>query len=414
MSEGRLPLRLLAFLALLNTLNFFDRYIVQAVEPLLKSEFGLSNEESGYLGSAFVFGYVAFSPIFGFFSGRIDLRILMGVGVVAWSLFTGLTGCATTFLSFFLARSLVGVGEASFGAIVPAYLKGRIGNMAQLNSALSIFYVAIPVGSALGYIAGGALAADHGWRILFFLSAIPGILLSVGFLFVAKDQRERPSGETPNFLKGLQSILAVPVLRLTILGYIFHTFALNGIAMFVVRHVAGLGMAEEVAARNFGINLVITGFMGTLVGGLLSSLLIKRMEQEVRGLLLFIGASTLLGVPLLSGALMSSTSMPFFALSFLAQIALFAGTAPVTSVIVSRSPAGLESFTQGLTIAAIQLFGGALAPILIGRFADVITRRVGIAEPVALGYSLQLSCLAMTIAALVWLRAARIEKRSSP
>lgn len=413
MGAGKLPYRLLAFLTLINILNFFDRYIVQAVEPLLKSEFALTNQQSGLLGAAFVVGYILFSPLFGFFGDRVDRRILMGIGLIAWSLFTGLTGLASGFYYFLLARMLVGVGEASFGAIVPSFLKGRVADMVALNSALSIFYVAIPVGSALGYIAGGQLAASWGWRNLFLLATLPGLLLSIGFVFIAKEDRSRiVREERPSFLQGVGAIMRSRVLRLTILGYILQTFALNGIAMFVVRHVAALGMVEDVAARNFGLNLAITGFIGALGGGQLASRLVARSTMQVRGLLLFVGITTALGVPFLSGALLLATPWGFLALCFVAQIALFAGTAPLNSVLVARAPLGLEAFTQGITIFAIQLLGGALAPILIGYVADLLITVGGFSPTVALAYGLQVSSVAMVLAAFVWLMAARAERKS--
>lgn len=414
MSERRLPYRLLAFLTIINILNFFDRYIVYAVEPLLKSEFSLTNQESGFIGAAFVVGYIIFSPLFGFFGDRVDRRILMAVGLVAWSLCTGLTGLSAGFLSFLCARMLVGVGEAGFGAIVPSFLKGRVLDMAALNSALSIFYVAIPVGSALGYIAGGQMAVSLGWRNLFLLATIPGLLLALGFFFVAKEERKVTAvEERPSFLAGVSAMCRAPVLRLTIVGYILQTFALNGIAMFVVRHVAQLGMTEDVAAEYFGMNLAITGFVGALGGGQLASRLVAKCDLPVRRLLLFVGITTLIGVPFLSAALLLSDPWLFFALCFVAQIALFAGTAPLNSVLVARAPTGMEAFTQGITIFAIQLFGSALAPVLIGWVADILITTTGIAEGRALAYGLQLSSIAMVLAAIVWLRAARVERRLS-
>ena len=412
MSAGKLPYRLIAFLTLINILNFFDRYIVQAVEPLLKSEFGLSNQQSGLLGAAFVVGYTIFSPIFGFFDNRIDRRLLMAFGLVAWSLCTGLTGLATGFLFFVMARMLVGVGEASFGAIVPSFLKGRVQDMVALNSALSIFYVAIPVGSALGYIAGGQLAATWGWRHVFLLATIPGLLLPLGFLLVAKEDRTRALQESrPSFAQGIKAILAARVLRLSILGYILQTFALNGVAMFVVRHVASLGLMPEEAAQSFGYNLELTGFVGALGGGQLASRLVKRSAMQVRGLLLFVAISTLIGAPFLSLAFLASSSYMFFVLCFVAQIAIFAGTAPLNSVLVARAPNGLEAFTQGMTIFAIQLFGAALAPVLIGQVADLLIGAMGVPEARALALGLQLTTLGMILSGLVWLRAARLERQ---
>jgi MFS family permease len=139
MAARSLPIGLLLFLTLVNILNFFDRYIVHAVEPVLKAEFALSNEQSGYLAGAFVIGYVVFCPLFGFFSDRVDRRFLMAFGLCAWSVFTALTGLSSGFAAFLTARILVGVGEASFGAIVPAYLKTRTPDVVSLNSALSVF-----------------------------------------------------------------------------------------------------------------------------------------------------------------------------------------------------------------------------------------------------------------------------------
>ena len=412
MSTGKLPYRLIAFLTLINILNFFDRYIVQAVEPLLKSEFGLTNQQSGLLGSAFVVGYTIFSPVFGFFDNRLDRRMLMAFGLLAWSLFTGLTGLASGFLFFVIARMFVGVGEASFGAIVPSFLKGRVQDIVALNSALSIFYVAIPVGSALGYIAGGQLAATWGWREVFLLATIPGLILPLGFLLVAKEDRSKAQQEPrPSFFEGIRAICATRVLRLSILGYILQTFALNGVAMFVVRHVASLGMMPDEAAEYFGYNLAFTGFIGALGGGQLASRMVRGSSMQVRGLLLFVAISTLIGVPFLAGAFLAPAPSIFFALCFVAQIALFSGTAPLNSVLVARAPNGLEAFTQGMTIFAIQLFGSALAPVLIGGVADLLLEVLGMPEARALALGLQISSVAMLLAGMVWLRAARVERQ---
>jgi MFS family permease len=413
MRARSVPLGLLLFLTLVNILNFFDRYIVHAVEPVLKSEFSLTNEQSGYLAGAFVIGYVIFCPLFGFFSDRVDRRFLMAFGLFAWSAFTALTGVSSGFAAFLTARILVGVGEASFGAIVPAYLKTRTPDVVSLNSALSVFYVAIPVGSALGFIAGGVLQELIGWRQLFLLAAVPGVLLSAGFFFLAKDTPVRTSTQPrPSFFAGIQQMWRAPVLRLTIVGYILHTFALNGVAWFVVRHVTGLGMSEGDAAQYFGINLVVTGFLGAFGGGLLSSRLAKRARSEVRSWLVFVAATVIIGVPFLSGALVVHSPQMFFVSCFVAQLMLFAGTAPLNSVLVARAPAGLEGFTQGVTIFSIQLFGSYLAPVAVGKVADVLIA-MGIADKnTALAYGLQLAPLAMVGAAAVWLWAAARESAS--
>jgi hypothetical protein len=101
----------------------------------------------------------------------------------------------------------------------------------------------------------------------------------------------------------------------------------------------------------------------------------------------------------------------FFVLCFVAQITIFAGTAPLNSVLVARAPNGLEAFTQGITIFAIQLFGAALAPVLIGQVADLLIGTMGMPEARALALGLQLTTLGMILAGVVWLMAARLERQ---
>lgn len=415
----------LIFLTIVNTLNFFDRYIVQSVEPMLKEEFALSNSQSGMLGAAFVLGYFVFSPLFGYLGATRDRRWLMGIGLFAWSLSTAMTGMAQGFISFVIARVLVGVGEASFGSIVPGYLKSRIPDSIRLNNALSIFFVAIPVGSALGYIAGGEMAALWGWRSVFLAAAVPGVALSLGFFRMAPELRVAAAGTaTPQalgasgplrklfegvsgFLSGTRQVFARPDLRYTIFGYILNSFALNGVAMFVVRHGEGLGMATDDVTATFGSILVVTGFLGTLGGGFLASKFAARRSNQIHGLLVFISTTTLLGAPCLGAAFLARSPEWFFGACFVAEIALFAGVAPLNSVLVQRSPRGLETLTQGVTIFLINLFGAAAGMVVIGWVTDRLQRLASVgSEADALALALQVTTLAMILSGLLWCIAA--------
>jgi MFS family permease len=284
-----------------------------------------------------------------------------------------------------------------------------------LNTALSLFYVAIPVGSALGYVAGGEIASRFGWQMLFFLACVPGILLAAGFYFIAPEQREPPlythGVADTRFFSGVAEIFRSRVLLLTILGYVFNTFALNGVAMFVVRHVSSLGLDGASAPTYFGAILALTGFVGALGGGALASRLAARAQTPAYGLLLFVAATTLVGTPFLGLAFCGSTPMAFFAMCFVAQLALFAGVAPLNTVLVSCAPKGLEALTQGVTIFLIQLFGAALAPVVIGGMADKLIHH-GVVDN-AMAYALQITTVAMALSGFVWWRAAICERRST-
>lgn len=417
-----MPWGALIFLTIINTLNFFDRYIVQSVEPLLKEEFGLSNSQSGMLGAAFVLGYLLFSPLFGYLGASRDRRWLMAVGLFAWSICTALTGLAQGFLVFVLARVLVGVGEASFGSMVPGYLKGRIPDSIRLNKALSIFYVAIPVGSALGYVIGGEMAALWGWRSVFLAAAAPGVLLSFCFAKIAPEESSIRRGQADpqagmmsqlvagfsGFCSGVRQIFSRADLRFTIAGYILNTFALNGVAMFVVRHGEGLGMPTGSVSAKFGGILVVTGFIGTLGGGLLASKFAAARPNRIKAMLVFISLTTLLGAPCLGAAFLAHSAEWFLGACFVAEIALFAGVAPLNSVLVQRSPPGLETLTQGVTIFLINLFGAAAGMIVIGMVTDLIESLSSVpSNAAALAIALQVTTIAMVLSGVLWWIAAR-------
>jgi predicted MFS family arabinose efflux permease len=283
---------------------------------------------------------------------------------------------------------------------VPVYLKGRIPDTLALNQALSFFYVAIPVGSALGYVAGGQIAAVYGWRTLFLLAALPGVALALGFLLLrgeglaATGSAEGRAG----MLQGLSLIAQRPFLVLVILGYVLNTFTLNGVAAFVVRHGTNLGLSEASSATSFGVILVVTGLVGTLGGGFLSSRIAARSADSIVSLIRFVAWTTILAVPFLGLCFMFGSVYLFVVGCFLAELLIFAGVAPLNSVIVARAPTGFEAFTQGITIFAIQLFGGFLGPVVIGALADQLG---------SLAWALQGTTAALLASGLVWLLASR-------
>ncbi|MDD2540843.1 MAG: MFS transporter, partial [Desulfuromonadaceae bacterium] len=146
----------LGLILAVNMLNYIDRQVLFAVFPLIKVDLHLSDTALGFLGSAFMLSYLLIAPLFGWLGDRWSRTKLASGGLVVWSMATALAGFAPGYRTLLAARATVGVGEASFGTVSPGLIsdffpkehRGRI---------LSWFYVAIPVGSALGYLLGGVL-----------------------------------------------------------------------------------------------------------------------------------------------------------------------------------------------------------------------------------------------------------------
>jgi MFS family permease len=169
----------LVVLTLINLFNYLDRWIVAALAESMKhSELQLSDAQLGSLMTGFLIVYMLAAPLFGALGDTRSRTRLLSIGVGLWSIATALAGLARNYAGLFAARAAVGIGEAAYGTISPALLadyyprerRGRV---------FAVFFAAIPIGSALGYIVGGL--ADHyfGWRQAFFIAGVPGLVLAV-------------------------------------------------------------------------------------------------------------------------------------------------------------------------------------------------------------------------------------------
>ena len=178
----------LLFLTGLNLFNYMDRYLLASVVPPLKAELDLSDGQIGWLTSAFMIGYFATAPLFGYLGDRGKRKGLIVLGVVFWSLGTILTGFCNNYAALIGCRVLVGLGEASYAVLAPAWLSDLF-TTERRNNALTIFYAATPVGAALGYAMGG-FSLDHGgWRYGFFWAGVPGLVLALGLSALTEPER---------------------------------------------------------------------------------------------------------------------------------------------------------------------------------------------------------------------------------
>src|SRR5215471_11503937 len=149
---------LLTILTGLNLLNYLDRFVLNAVRTPMAEDFKIGYGDSGRMVTAFMIGYFVTSPFFGYLGDRLSRKWLIAFGIFVWSLGTLLTGFAGGFGMLLFYRVLVGLGEASYATISPSLISDAF-SATMRNNALTIFYVAIPVGSALGYIIGGEISA---------------------------------------------------------------------------------------------------------------------------------------------------------------------------------------------------------------------------------------------------------------
>lgn len=386
----RRPYWILAVLSGLNLVNYLDRYIVAAVGPKLAEELGLSDSQFGFVVTAFMVGYFATSPMFGALGDRFARRGLIALGVVVWSLATVASGFAQTFAAMIATRVVVGVGEASYATLAPTIIDD-LAEPSKKNRWLAIFYVAIPVGSALGYLAGGQLEHAFGWRSAFFIAGGPGLLLALLALAIEEPPRttrataKTQAGAFSSFGTTAAQLFRMPLYRDTVIGYTAQTFALGGFAAWAPKylyHVIGLDL--KTADYWFGLILVITGLSATFAGGQLGDR--WPGEDRARANLRVCAISTAISVPCAALCLLASSAVGFFAAIAAAEFAIFLSTSPINAVILGSVPTELRASAMAASIFAIHLLGDMISPPLIGMISDASSLRGAmIVLPVALG-----------------------------
>jgi MFS transporter, Spinster family, sphingosine-1-phosphate transporter len=397
----RTGLWVLGVLTAINLLNYTDRYLVPPLVGDIERDLHLSHQQSGWLWSAFMLVYLVTAPLFGAWGDRGSRNRPIALGVFIWSLATVLSGFAHTYAHMFVARALVGIGEAAYVAIAPAILADCF-PVSERGRVYAVLNMAIPVGAALGYVLGGLLGQHAGWREAFFICGGPGLALAVAVLWLPDPPRGAQEhltaaarGAKPSSLAVYLSLLKRPGYLVMVLGYAAYTFALGGLGFWMpafLEKVRGISASE--ATTGFGAIVVVTGFFGTLIGGWMGDWSVKRSAQ---GYLWFSGVVTLAAAPLALVALTASAPPIFYGAIVLAELLLFMSTGPINAAIANSVSPLERASAIALSMTAIHLLGDVPSPPLIGHLSDVGS----------LAHAVLIVPLMVAVGGIIWLMAAR-------
>jgi len=388
----------LAILTLINLFNYIDRWVVAAVIEPIKKSLGLTDTLLGVIGTGFIVVYALTSPVFGMLGDRRTRPPLIALGVAIWSVATGLAGFARGFWTLFVARSTVGVGEAAYGTIAPAILSDFF-PIERRGRVFAVFFSAIPIGSAAGYVLGGWTDQHFGWRAAFWLAGFPGLLLSLLVLLVKDPPRGQQDAHAPSAPHARTWAAYGDLLRnrtyiLAVLGYAAYTFALGGLGFWMPAFLEReRGLSRSDATVTFGLMVMITGFVGTFIGGWLGDKLLPRTKQSY---LWVSGIATLLAAPLtLLGLMHHDRPVYLTALTF-AQILIFMSTGPINSAIVNAVSPLERATAVGLSVLVMHVLGDIPSPALIGALSDASS----------LGQGLLIVTVAILASGIIWSYAA--------
>ncbi len=378
------PAVALGVLTALNVLNYLDRFMGAGLLPVIIAAppvgLGLRDSQAGALQSVFIIVFALVSPLIGSLGDRHSRLRMAAAGVAIWSAATFASGLAGGFATLLLARAVVGIGEASYGVVTPSiisdlYPAERRGRM------LAIFYAAIPVGTALGYMLGGQIGADHGWRAAFFVAGAPGLLLTFALLTLKEPQRGRfdpPRKEAaPLGLRHAATALARRRSYLFNTGaQTLYTFAMGGLATWMPTYfVRERHIPLQQATFIFGALLVVAGFLGTIIGGQAGDRLARRFPGAH---FVFSGWALIVSLPFSAMAVLSPQPAIFWPAMFVTLFLLFLNTGPLNAAMANVLPADLRARGFAFYTLSIHLLGDAASPLLIGVASD----KVGLQAPV--------------------------------
>ena len=375
----------LVLLTALNFVNYIDRYILPGVQELVKKEFGVSDSRLGSITFFFFLTYMISAPLTGWLGDHLPRKPLIVICAVAISLVNILTATVHAFDSLLFRHAILGIGEASLGIYAPALLADFYPEE-QRNRILTIFYTAIPVGAAIGYLLGELVGSKYGWRMPFYVSAVPGMIMALLILlFMREPERggtdtiaDKASGPklavTGSFLTHVAQLLVNARYLFASLGMAMVTFSMGGISAWMPSFLQRSGFSANSVGITLGAITAVCGLGGTAVGGIIAQ---RWLKTDPNALYLVSAWSAWLAVPPAVVCFFGpkSTMLPMLAL---AMFFIFLGTGPLNAAIINAVPASVRSSAIAIELFLIHALGDTPSPKLIGIVSDHSTLGKGL------------------------------------
>jgi MFS family permease len=366
----------------MNLLDFYDRWTLAGVLTLLQPDLKLSDADAGSLSAFFLITYCMISPVMGWLGDRTKRTRLLAIGVGIWSVATVGTGLATNLGELRLARSVLGVGEATYGVLAPSILMDLFPRSRRARI-LSFYYLGMPLGYALGIKLGGWIAEHYGdWRIAFFVAGAPGFVAALLALVLPEPVRGLSEGFDEEALRRHQAfrpsrqdykdLMVNSSFTYTVFGLAAYTFAFGGMAFWLESFLVRVRGIEKGDA---GTLVALTGFFAAILGMTGGGLIADRLAKKVPGALLLVsGVSMLLAVPCIVAGLLATRPVTIGAWMFLAQLLLFANVGPSNAVIANVVLPNMRATAYAICTFCIHFLGDVWSPWLMGSVSDYFGR----------------------------------------
>ncbi|MGO9600209.1 MAG: spinster family MFS transporter [Isosphaeraceae bacterium] len=362
---------------MVNLLESIDRWLLPTLLRPLREELTLSDTEAGWLGTLLLLSYALWSPVVGFLADRFSRPRLMALGIAVWSLATVGTGLARSYTELQLARILVGIGGSTFGVIALALLMDLFPRGVRAR-VLSAYYLAIPLGAAIGLRLGWAIAEAGTWHTAFLLTGGPGLVLGLLALLLRDPLRGSSEPVPVDRLKLHEHLgpsredyidmMVNSSYTYSVFGLAFSMFAIAGLVFWLPTF---LMVVHELPAER--VSLWLAGLvpaamvLGMMTGGWLAD---RYSRITPRALFVVPGIAMLASIPFLLLTVFGRSEKAIGLGLFATFTLLFCNTGPCHAIIASVVMPNMRAVACAGAITATHLLGDLLSPALMGWVAD--------------------------------------------
>lgn len=369
-------------LFLLYMFDYADRMVVNSMFTFIKADLHITDTQCGWLVSVIylVIGLLTF-PV-SFLIDRWSRTKTIGIMAIVWSIATALCALTGNYVQLFMARILIGFGEAGYAPGGSALISG-IYPLEKRSKMMGLWNASIPLGSAIGVTMGGIIAQSLGWKHAFGLVALPGLIIAILFLFV-KDYKtvdlsvvDKLNQKVKMTAKDIyREFITKPSLLLTYFGMTAVVFVTTAMIVWLPKYFEFERNMEPKTAGSLAGAVMVLAIIGAPLGGFLID---KWRKTQPKARLLFPAISTLISAIILFTSFTLLDGMGQLILLFVFGILIMtfiAGAAAVTQDVIHP---GLRARSYAVAVLVQNLLGSFTAPIILGRISDLTNIKIAMA-----------------------------------
>ena len=360
-------------LFLLYMFDYIDRSIVTSMFTSIERDWGINHTQSGLLMSAVYWAIVILTFPVSLLVDRWSRTKTIGMMAILWSLATALCALTGNYVQLFMARLLIGVGEAGYAPGGSAMISGLY-PIEKRSKMMGIWNASIPLGTAIGVLLGGIIATNWGWKHAFGLVAIPGLIVAIMFLFV-KDYKtvdlsfvDKSANRVRMERKDImREFLSKPSIIYTYFGIAAVVFVTTSLITWLATYFQAVNGLPQAKAGTMASAVMVLALVGAPLGGILTDrwrktrinarLFLPMLSSLVSAVLLFLALNVFHGIAQFTVFLVMGITIMMF----------ISGASAVTQDVIHP---GLRATSYAIAVVVQNLLGSSMAPLVVGNIYD--------------------------------------------